>query len=187
MMQFVVQHVPGQRQELLAELVNRLPHVIVIDCEGKPLETFERSLIRAGHWHLEDDAILAPDFLPRVTALVKRYGHRVIRGFSLSEPRHGWAAPSTYNSMVAVWIPQGYGPEIAGYLRRWSKREEHPTGFDTVLREWLVRRKEKYWWESPCVVQHAESKSLIGPRSSKRKSPSYHRHYGAVNGDQAKK
>jgi len=141
------------------------------------METFQRSLLERAHWHLEDDVILAPDFLPRAALLVSEYGQSLISGFS-SGWGHGSRPASSFLATLCVWLPEGYGPQIATYLRTWPRLAQHPTGFDLVIRDWLVSRRMRYWLECPSIVQHARCKSLLGPRSKFRQSKSYGERYG---------
>jgi hypothetical protein len=168
----VIQHVPGARAQTMAALMAALPEAIVVECDGQPMETFRRTLIEAAHWHLEDDVILAPDFVARVRELVCAHGERVIRGFST---RHycGLMPASSYLCNLCAYLPRGYGPMIAEFSRTWRRLANHPTGFDLVIRDWLVSRRERYWLASPSLVQHAHGRSLLGRRSMSRVSPTW--------------
>ena len=176
-MKFVVQHVPGERKHLLSAILGILPDTLVVECRGNPMETFKRSLISDAHWHFEDDIILAPDFADRSKRLVNDHPNMVIRAFGIDN-KNGLMPASTYLFNQAVFLPQGYGDMIAKFIDKWQRISEHPTGFDLVIRDWLVSRREKYWLESPSLVQHAQVKSLLGARSTKRQSKSFAERYG---------
>jgi hypothetical protein len=144
------------------------------------METFRRTLIHEAHWHLEDDVILAPDFQKRALDLVSQYGSSIIRGFATTTI--GGVMPgSSYLYNLCTYFPVGYGPAIAEYSRSWKQFSVHPTGFDLVIRDWLVSRHERYWMENPSLVQHARTKSLLGKRSGFRTSVTFTAKYGEVD------
>lgn len=176
----VIQHVPGARADTFDKLLSTFPHAIVIECDGHPMETFRRCLIEEAHWHLEDDVILAPDFTIRAMALIDMHGEMIIRGFGTGH-HHGLMAASSYLSNLCVWLPRGYGPAIAEFARTWNRLEEHPTGFDLVIRDWLVSRRERYWLEMPSLVQHHAGPSLLGARSRYRTSPTFEERYSCIS------
>ena len=170
-MRFVVQHVRGIREETIREL-RLLPNVTVVECDGYPQETFIRTLVKEAHWHLEDDAVLAPDFIERVVALEERFPTTLVNGFA-TRPRSGWRPASSFLYNLCFFLPEGWGEEVASFARSWGGWERDPDGFDYVIRDWLKLKKYRYWQESPSLVQHYFGRSLLGPRSKYRTSPTW--------------
>lgn len=182
-MRFVVQHVEGERDVWVEQMAKDLPGLQVVTCDGYGMETFRRALIGEGHWHFEDDVILAPDFLERAEAVLGRVGKgTVVRGFARKYDQ-GWFPGSKFAWMQCVWIPEGFGPAIAEFSRGWEPlHPEHPTGFDNVVRDWLVKTRTGYWLESPSMVQHVVGNSVCGPRPRDRQSATFKETYEATSG-----
>jgi hypothetical protein len=180
-MKIVIQHVKNERVKTLNAIVSVFPQALIVECDGNPMETFKRSIVDYAHWHNEDDAVLAPDFIER--AMMLEHAHRsiIINAFSITN-KYGSLPGSLFSSTVCIFFPNGYGSLISGYAETWKRIDEHPTGFDLMIRDWLISRREKFWLESPSLVQHAQCKSLLGPRSTKRISPSFKERYGELNG-----
>jgi hypothetical protein len=177
-MRFVIQHVPGQRQELLDALRRALPEAEVVECDGRPMQTFLRTLRPWAHWHLEDDVLLAPDFLARAEIVVQDHGEGLINGFAARPFPEGFRPGSSYMWNQCVFLPAGFGPAIEEFAGRWPRLMEHPTGFDLLIRDWLVKMRKHFWLISPSLVQHAEVRSLLGPaRSKHRVSQSFRETY----------
>lgn len=178
-MKVVVQHVKGHRTITLGRILESFPNATVVECHGDPMDTFRRCLVQWAHWHLEDDVILAPDFKERAAEVIERHGRKIIRGFGTGT-HSGFMPASSYLWNQCTWMPEGVGPEIAAFLDGWKRIKEHPTGFDLVIRDWLVSRKLCYWLESPSLVQHAAFPSLLGARSRNRISPTFKDWYGPL-------
>jgi hypothetical protein len=176
---FVIQHVPGVREDIVGRLLDVLPDALVVACQGDAMGTFLHSLVADAHWHLEDDVCLCPGFVRRTKVIVREHGEGIIRGFAtnnLAGPMPG----SSYLYNQCTYFPEGYGPAIVEFAKSWSRRSEHPTGFDLLIRDWLVTRREKYWLASPSLVQHLVVPSLLGPRSKFRRSPTWDKAYGGA-------
>lgn len=176
-MNVVIQHVPGERSETITAILRAVPNALVVECDGRPMETFHRCLIDMAHWHMEDDIVLAPDFAERATDLVRRLGSGVIRGFCTGHHR-AWMPASSYLYNQCTWLPDGAGSAISAFARQWPKLDAHPTGFDLVIRDWMVANRMRYWLESPSLVQHHRGRSLLGPRSRFRTSKTFDDTYG---------
>ena len=62
------------------------------------------------------------------------------------------------------YLPELYSKSIYEYYTTWDKKEEHPTGYDILIADFLKSRKEKYWIHVPSLVQHRKVKSIINSR-----------------------
>ncbi len=189
-MNAVIQHVPGKRKELLNDILKQLPGAVVVNDDGRPMNTFLKSLIagNAGAIHFEDDAILCDRFLYWAETLIAQAPDRVISFFMRAKSKFK-AIPETPTRMhmpgaglwytTALWIPAGAGRAIVDwYVPRMFKGEYRyilPTGFDLVIREWLMHVGANYDVVLPNIVDHAQGPSLLGPRSSHRQSPTFRR------------
>ena len=177
-MNIVIQHVAGSgRESFVNDIINQLSDdakITVVKCNGDAMDTFKRSLLASdcGHWHLEDDVILCKSFTARANKLINDQQSKIISGFSLGL-KSGDMSASSFLWGQCVYIPTGYGAMIAKFIDSWKRLSQHPTGYDLAIRDFLVSIKERYWLESPSLVQHAPVKSLLGNRSTKRQSLTY--------------
>lgn len=180
-MKFVIQHVPGERTKYVSEMMKTLKNhdVIIIECRGNPMETFQRSLINDSHWHLEDDIILPSDFIDRCQYFEREYSNYFICGFSQKEKQHWFYNASTYLFNQCVFIPKKYSQKLKEFSESRIDRK-HPTGFDIEIRDFLVANKLLYYLINPSLVQHRCCKSLLGKRSRFRQSESFQRYYGDI-------
>lgn len=165
-MRVVIQHVAGAREDLLARILAVLPSAevsVIVDESGNPRETFRRSLVGEAHWHLEDDAILAPDFVDRASYAERILGSDVIQGFSRKKDGlSNYYAASAFSYTVCVYLPAGVGPAIANYVGVWPGRARHRTSaMDLIVRDWLIAMKWRYWLELPSLVQHAPVRQSV--------------------------
>lgn len=124
--------------------------------------------------HLEDDIELCDGFVEKIRNAVEQYPNQIINFFSLRKKDYELKRPyeelgSKFMMNQCIYIPAGFGKQIADYYEVWSRREEHPTGCDILIADWMKSKKMKYVQWFPHLVNHLECKSLINPkRSSKR-------------------
>lgn len=124
--------------------------------------------------HMEDDIELCSEFQEKILEAISKYPNRVINFFSMRKKGKELGRPyeetgSKYLMNQCFYLPKGYGLQIAEYYKNWDRKEEHPTGLDLLVADFLKSRKERYIQWFPHLVNHKVSKSLINPkRSSKR-------------------
>ena len=178
-MKAVIQHVPGKRHMTMAGLLEAFPDAQVINCDGRPMTTFYRCLLAAGETAslmFEDDVTLCRGFKEKVSAVVEDNPGRLITFFSLRTMGVEGLTElpgSSYLMNQCYYLPPGMAAGIAEYLKTWPRIKEHPTGFDLVIRDYLVHTKTKYLLHEPSLVQHDMVRSELGKRATRRQSPTF--------------
>lgn len=181
---FVIQHKPTEeRKKLLLKIINVLPQsVIYADTVNNPKETFIASLDQTiGHWHLEDDVILAPDFKKRIKNIhncddifISGFDRRKWNGYC----ENIYMSASQFIANLCVYIPGKYCKKLYEFAYNWEGWNKHKTGFDLCIRDFLIKNKLKYLLIRPSLVDHAQVKSELGSRSKYRQSSSFKKYYG---------
>ncbi len=180
-MKFIVKYMP-EREAQLIEMKKQIPNVVVVqDIMRSHMDTFIRALEEAGDEsavHLEDDIILCDNFVERCLEQINLREDRMIQFFSMRKAdlevgsRYDYGANFLMNQ--CVYYPAGYSKMIKNYWLAWDRKEEHPSGSDTMIADFLKSRKEKYYIVVPNLVDHVKGKSVIDPRrSSKRISKTF--------------
>lgn len=124
--------------------------------------------------HLEDDIELCDNFVEKITEAIKLYPNQIINFFSLRKKDYELRKPyeelgSKFMMNQCNYFPSGFGKEIFEFYKTWDRKEEHPTGYDILMADWMKSKKLKYIQWFPHLVNHLECKSLINSkRSSKR-------------------
>jgi hypothetical protein len=183
----VIQHVPGKRQKIVDTLIANLNNPYVIECDGRPMETYRRCLLVAGDTGalmFEDDAFLCRDFEGKAKPIIEKYGDNVINFFARRRVDGTGVlkqAASSFNYNVGYWLPPGVGAKMADYIDVWPGLKDNPTGFDFVVRDWMMDNGRFYWLTVPSLVQHCVGKSLIGgggrPRDRRSKTFRYENNF----------
>lgn len=163
-----------ERSEYVDYLRERLPEAkFVFDEKKDAMETFLRSLREAGDKpciNMEEDIILTANFLEKVEKVINERPDEVIQFFSMRKDDLTIGSRYDYgrNFMMnqCFYLPAGYSKLIHDYYDKWGRKEEHPTGYDILIADFLKERKEKYWIHVPSLVQHRQCRSLINPRRS---------------------
>ena len=129
--------------------------------------------------HLEDDAVLCEDFITKIEAAISWHPRNVIQFFSMRKDdlRIGsrWQSGAKYMMNQCHYSPKGFDSSLLAYARVWPRLKEHPSGYDTMMGDFLKLNKAKYWNHVPNLVDHRIAKSMIDPRrSSKRQSLTFH-------------
>jgi hypothetical protein len=179
-MKTVIHHYPGRCEEYVRAILEVFPGTLVIEENVKKpdqLGTYRRCLIDEPHMHFENDVFLAPDFVERAKAMIKRNHQHMCKGFEQKLKASGYYPPSHWHWNQCVWFPKGYGPKIAEYTFEYAKIKEPPYDYDTVIRYFLTGRRESFWLESPSLVQHVVGPSLIKGRLHRRVSESFNQAY----------
>ena len=123
---------------------------------------------------LEDDIELCDGFYEKIQEAIATYPEHIINFFSLREKDYELGKPylergGAFMMNQCNYIPAGYGKQIVEFYQTWQRKEEHPTGYDILMADWMKSKKMKYVQWVPHLVNHLECKSLINPkRSSKR-------------------
>ena len=183
----LLQTVPGS--EWTAYLCARIPQLEVItDSTGNALDTFLAVLRAAGRdaiVRIEDDIILTREFLPKLAAVIAAHPRHVIQCFSMRQAdlTEGSRWDRAYMMNQCVYLPPGYAQAVALFAAGWrverergwddAMRAKTRGGTDSLLRDFLKARKEAYWLSVPSLVQHRDTKSRLGARSSRRQSPTF--------------
>lgn len=121
--------------------------------------------------HLEDDIILCDEFVEKVYDAVRQFPDHVINFFSLRsrdyiERKPFFVAGSRFMMNQCFYLPIGYGHKIADFYNEWTRKSEHPTGYDILMADFLKSRREKYVQWFPHLVNHQVGKSMINPKRS---------------------
>lgn len=161
----------------LSLLQEKIPNLILsVDTEHDAMKNFLASmrLTNKPAVHIEDDIVLCNDFYEKVISAVNKYPNNVINFFSIRKEDYEIGAPHLvkgrrYLMNQCFYLPAYYGMAIADYYEIWDRKEEHPTGLDVLIADFLKTKKVDYIQWFPHLVNHQETKSLINPkRSSKR-------------------
>lgn len=165
----------GFAQYLKERLAYRVPTWIV-DQKRDAMDTFIRSLEAAGTGrvvHMEDDILLCKDFEVKINAAILEHPSSVIQFFSMrgADLTQGsrWEPGRTFLMNQCFYLPEGYSADLLEFAHGWTRYQEHPTGYDILMQDWLKSRKERYWLHVPSLVQHRDCKSEISPRRSSRR------------------
>ena len=165
----------------LAPYLAEIPNLqICMDTKHDAMQNFLTSMRMTDKpcVHLEDDAELCSNFVSRVTAAVNQYPDHIINFFSLRKKDYEMRQPflvagSRYIGNVCFYIPAGIGQEIADYYEHWERKQEHPTGYDLLMADYMKANKKKYVQWFPHLVNHQVCKSLINPTRSSGRTDKY--------------
>jgi len=161
---------------------DQIPNLVAFqDTKGHAMVTFLESL---GFIQdrpcvmLEDDIELTSNFCAKIEPVIAAHPASFKTFFSLSKKYTAsrWANGGNFCMSQCLYFPPGYALHIAQYYADWPRKEEHPTGYDFLIADWLKSRKERYYIHCPSLVQHLPVVSLIDGRRSKfRQSPTFER------------
>lgn len=177
----VIRAVP-ERAAFVSYLTARLPGAVVVwDRTRNALDTFVeacRAAGRAGALHVEDDVMLTAGFPAKAGGVIAGRPDSVVQFFSMraadltagsrEEPGR------TFLMGQCFYLPPGVSAEVAAFAAGWGRRDEHPTGLDLMVADYLKETRRRYWLSVPSLVQHRSGRSAIDPRrSSARQSPTF--------------
>lgn len=151
------------------------PHIV--DVTGNPREDVYKVLgeleSSAHEWvlHVEDDAIIGTRIASWEALLPESLD--AVSLFSLRDRPPGYQRVPWSGTVCFAVRPA----KLAG-ITEWAPTwyDEHPHhshAFDLLLRDWFKIHALRHATIFPSLVQHREGPSLLGPRSSKRVSPTY--------------
>ena len=177
-MKYIMRTCTG-REEYASYVKSQLPTLIEMKDEMfDPMKNFTNALEAAGEdeaIHLEDDAILTSNFVEKSNAVIKQNPNIVIQFFSMRKAdltigtriENG----STFLAAVCFYLPKKISKGLRAYFPNWERLEEHPTGLDLTVADYLKKTKQKYMIYCPNLADHRIGKSIIDSRrSSKRVS-----------------
>lgn len=175
----IIRAVPD-RAEYIAYLRKHLPMAVwCFDKTRNAMDTFLSAMEMAGEGaavHMEEDILLSEDFADGLAAGIAGHPASVVQFFSMrsADETAGSRWDRNFCMNQCFYLPAGYSKFIAEYYPEWPKRQEHPTGYDILINDWLRTRREAYWLHVPSLVQHRVCRSVISPRrSSKRQSKTF--------------
>jgi GR25 family glycosyltransferase involved in LPS biosynthesis len=191
-MKFIIRTTPqrnDKREDCLNKVKKAIPNLIVSEDKNffnqelsgkqKGYLNFQESLIIQGNApavHLEDDILLAENFMEKILTEIAQKPNDIINFFSMSsyDLEKGSHYESKFSMNQCYYIPANLAEEILIYSEIWPRRREHPGGYDLVISDFLKLHKFKVWIVVPNLVDHIEDVSLIDKRrSSKRQSKSF--------------
>ena len=169
----------------ISEMKEKIPNLFVlVDYNHDAMGSFLNALTYTDGPMviLEDDAELCENFVNKVEEAISQYPSQIINFFSLRKKDYEIRKPyeesgAKFIGNVCNYLPAQYGKKIAEYYKVWKRKEEHPTGYDLLMADWMKENKLKYIQWFPHLVNHKECKSLINPkRSSKRTDKNFNKH-----------
>lgn len=173
-----------QREEYWPYLSKKLPEAeMSVDFNSDSMGNFLSAMEMAGTeavLHMEDDVVLADNFMEVVTREVEKRPLEVIQFFSMRgddiTTGSRYDRGGSFLASLCFYLPAGYSKKVKDYHKTWARLKEHPTGFDLLVADFLKDRKEKYWICVPNPIDHVKGKSVINPRrSSNRVSKTFKR------------
>lgn len=180
----IVMAVPWEpaRVRSVREMREQVPGIEIVWAaplpEGTATHTWLRALDAAGDSPvvlLEDDVELAPRWLERVTAAIEERPDQVIQFFSMRKADLTVGSREepgrTFLMNQCFYLPRGAARALAAFSR--EHFAGNTSGNDLTTREWLKETGQTYWIHVPSLVQHRPLRSMIGPRSSRRQSPTF--------------
>lgn len=180
-MKYIVRTCPD-RQHMTDYLHSKIPNLIeCFDNNKDPVGNMLKSFKVAGDdgaIHIEDDAILTDGFIEKANAVINNHPNIICQFFSMRkadlEIGSRIESGANFTATVCFYTPPQMSKDLISYFPTWSRWEEHPTGYDLTIADYLKKNKLTYYIHCPNLSDHRISKSIIGPRrSSKRISKSF--------------
>jgi len=177
-MKYIMRTCAG-REEYASYLHDKINNLIECKDHNKdPMGNFMKALEVAGDdsaIHFEDDAILTKNFIEKSNNVIEQRPDTVCQFFSMrkadleigSRIENG----STFLAAVCFYLPPKMSKGLRSYFPKWERWDEHPTGLDLTVADFLKKTKQKYYIHCPNLADHRIGKSVIDSRrSSKRVS-----------------
>ena len=172
-MKYIMRTCPN-REEFSNYLNNKIPNLITcFDKDKDPVGNMKKAFKIAGNEeaiHLEDDAILTDNFIEKSNAIIKLYPEMLIQFFSMRkadlEKGSRIESGGNFTATVCFYTPPLMSQKLLNYFPFWKRWDEHPTGYDLTIADYLKATKQKYFLQCPNLADHRISKSIIGPRRS---------------------
>lgn len=169
-----------ERSHVVEYLQRHIPRLEVCwDKKRNHMATYLDCLRMAGDdpcVHLEDDIILTQAFQDKAEQEINAKPEHVIQFFSrrADDITKGSRFDRRFLANLCWYCPPGLGTQLLAYAPTWlSRNKDQPDASDYMMDDFLRSRKLAHWIHVPSLVQHREMKSTLGPRSSKRQSPTF--------------
>lgn len=183
MIRIIIRTVLPERKHYYDELNKEIGENVewCFDDDKNAMNTFLKSMKMAGDdccIHMEDDIILTTNFIERINSIINKNKNNVIQFYSMRKNDiilgTRFERGSTFSSNLCFYLPKEYSKMIYDFYEVWERKEEHPTGYDLMIADFLKKRKEKYLLYVPNLVDHKQGVSMINKRRSQfRKSTSF--------------
>lgn len=162
----------------ISHLKKEIPNLkLCVDNEHDAMKNFLVSMRMTNNpaVHIEDDIELCDNFYSKIVEAVNTRPNVVINFFSLRKEDYEIGHPHMVKGRrfmmnQCFYIPALMGPAIADFYESWNKKEQHPTGYDILIADFLSANKIDYLQWFPHLVNHQETKSLINPRRSSKRT-----------------
>lgn len=173
-----------EQKEFIDYINNEIPDVEwVFDEKRNAFDTFMRALLKTHNESvvfMECDVILCEDFRKKLEQEIWRRPNEVLQFFSMRKDDLTIGTRkmlgSTFSMNQCHYFPQHMPQKLYDYYFEWKKTKrgrENPNGYDYFMADFFHKNKISYWIICPNLVNHRQSKSMIGGRSSKRQSKTF--------------
>ena len=175
MTKIIIRAVPNKRVDFVDYLRRKLPDAVMCWHEGgDAMTTFLKAMRMAEGKpvvHMEDDVILTKNFLPKLEAAIAEKPNALINFFSMrkADIEIGSRWDRKFSMNQCHYNPAGLSEAFADYEPHWPRRDEHPTGYDYMMADFMKERKKLHWIHCANLVEHRECKSITDPRRSSRR------------------
>lgn len=145
------------------------------------INTFLRGLEIVGDSptvQMQDDVILCDNFKKRALEEISKRPNTIIQFFSMRKADLEIGSRYDRNFMMGqcYYLPRGYAKALLTYAKAWGRYDEHPSGDDVIIQDFIKALKLQYWIVVPNLVDHVEGVSVIDKRRSRmRKSKTFNR------------
>lgn len=175
-MKYIMRTCDG-REDYADYVKKHIPNLIVVKDDGQgPMKCFERALDVAeddSAIHLEDDVILTKNFVSKIELIISEKKDMVCQFFTMrkddltkgSRVENG----SNFISALCFYLPPKMSKGLKNYFLKWERLDEHPTGLDLTVADYLKHTKQKYYIHIPNLVDHRVGKSAIDSRRSTKR------------------
>jgi hypothetical protein len=151
---------------------SHIPNLIVLNDKDKdPMGNFMKALEAAGDEaavHLEDDVILTKNFVKKAEQVISENPARVIQFFSMRKDdlSIGTRIDKGRNFIAALcfYLPPKMSKGLRSYFPNWERIDEHPTGLDLTIADFLKKTRQDYLVYCPNLADHRIGKSAIDSR-----------------------
>jgi GR25 family glycosyltransferase involved in LPS biosynthesis len=145
--------------------------IVLNDKNKDPMGNFMKALEAAeddAAVHLEDDVILTKNFIQKAEQVISENPARVVQFFSMRKDdlSVGTRIDKGRNFIAALcfYLPPKMSKGLRGYFPRWERIDEHPTGLDLTIADFLKKTRQDYLVYCPNLADHRVGKSAIDSR-----------------------
>jgi len=166
----------SERLQFINDAKDQIPELEMCSSKGNAMDTFLLSLKMVGDnscINMEDDIELCEDFKRNIENAISQNEDKVIQFFSMRKDDlkigSRFIAGRKFLMGQCFYLPKGIAKEMLEYSKIWGRFEEHPTGLDILIADYLGDNRLKYFNFVPSLVQHHEVESIINPKRSKKR------------------